>query len=135
MKRALLVALCLLPLASFAKDGMGDRADWPDRAHYQSYPSYRSFQVRIERGVRDGSLTRWEARRLQRQLEDLKDQRRAYLADGYLSGYEQRRLERSEQALSEEIYRQRHDEQTRNEYRDQYRDQYQDQYQDYRERY
>lgn len=117
MKRALLVALCLLPLASFAKDGMGDRMDQPDRAYYQSYPSYRSFQVRIERGVRDGSLTRWEARRLQRQLEDLKDQRRAYLADGYLSRYEQRHLERSEQALSEAIRRQRHDDQNRDPYR------------------
>ncbi|WP_024303892.1 hypothetical protein [Pseudogulbenkiania sp. MAI-1] len=114
MKRALLVALCLLPLTSFAKDGMYER---PDPAYYQPYPSYRSFQVRIERGVRDGSLTRWEARRLLRQLDDLKDQRRAYLADGYLSYYEQRRLARSEQALSEEIRRQRHDDQNRYDYR------------------
>lgn len=138
MKRALLVALCLLPLASFAKDGMGERWDQPDRSysqHDQSYPSYRPFQVRIERGLSDGSLTRWEARRLQRQLEDLKDQRRAYLADGYLSRYEQRDLARSEQALSEEIYRQRHDDQKRYSYPDPYRDQYRDQHQDYRERY
>lgn len=118
MKRALLVALCLLPLASFAKDGMFDRSDRPDPAYNQSYPSYRSFQVRIERGVRDGSLTRWEARRLQRQLEDLKDQRRAYLADGYLSPHEQRNLERSERALSDAIRYQRHDDQNRYDYRD-----------------
>lgn len=117
MKRAVFVALCLLPLASFAKDGMYDRPERPDPAYYQSYPSYRSFQMRIERGVRDGSLTRWEARRLQRQLEDLKAVRRDYLDDGYLSRHEQRDLERRAQVLSEAIYRQRHDDQNRYDYR------------------
>ncbi|EEG07537.1 hypothetical protein [Pseudogulbenkiania ferrooxidans] len=113
MKRALLVALSLLPLAAFAKDGAGDRWTQPDHGYYQSYPSYRPYQVRIERGVQDGSLTRWEARRLQRQLDDLRAKRRDYLADGYLSRPEQRDLERSEQALSEAIRYQRHDDQNR----------------------
>jgi hypothetical protein len=68
-------------------------------------------QHRINQGVRNGSLTYGEYRRLDNGLDRIQAQRARDLRDGKLSPAEYRRLNRAENRLSDRIYFQKHDRQ------------------------
>lgn len=70
-------------------------------------------QNRIQRGVREGDLTRGEARRLQGQARSIRREERVFRADGNLSTGERRHLNRDFNRLSRDVYQQRHDGQRR----------------------
>jgi len=69
----------------------------------------RNEQYRINEGVRNGSLSRGEAYRLEREQRDIhRDMRRAYRNDGYMSRYERANIRREERLASRDIYRDKH---------------------------
>jgi hypothetical protein len=74
------------------------------------------LERRIDRGVRDGTLTRFEARDLRRQFVSLERLEHRYRRNG-LSNWERRDLDRRFDALSAQIRYQRHDFQARNDRR------------------
>lgn len=63
----------------------------------------------IQRGVRNGSLTRHEAQRLYGEQRSIAAQERAYRADGVLSGSERRDLYAELRDANQHIYNQSHD--------------------------
>jgi hypothetical protein len=69
----------------------------------------RRIEMRIERGVRDGSLTRWEARGLRRQLDDVRRMERAFAWDGFVDRREARELDDRYQRLTFRLRAERHD--------------------------
>lgn len=72
-------------------------------------------QSRIGNGIGNGSLTRREAGRLERQQSALNRQEQFYRSTGNgLSNRERARLEREQNQLSQNIYHQKHDGQDRN---------------------
>jgi hypothetical protein len=66
-------------------------------------------QARINQGVRNGSLTYGEYRRLDRGEDRIQAQRNRDLRDGRLSPREYRQLNRAENRLSDRIYYDKHD--------------------------
>lgn len=91
-------------------------------AHADSFwDRLRNQQDRIEQGVDNGSLTRNEARRLEAQERDLR-QDRARLARGGLSQNERERLQERLNRQSDRIYDQRHDDQSNWRAHDRYAD-------------
>ena len=68
---------------------------------------------RIQRGMQDGSLTDWEARRLYRELGNIESKERAFRSDGRLDGREAAELNRDLDRVAEDVRDQRHDEQRR----------------------
>jgi len=57
----------------------------------------------IERGLNDGRLRPWEARRLQRELGDIEARANAMEADGRLSGREFAELDRELDRLADNV--------------------------------
>jgi len=72
------------------------------------------IEARIDRGIRDGSLTRREARDLRIQLQDARRLEAAYARDGRISGREARDLDQRYAALSTRLRWERNDGQNRN---------------------
>ena len=70
-------------------------------------------QHRIQQGVRQGDLTRGEARRLQGDARDIRREERRFRAEGDLSHGERRHVQRDLDNLSRDIHDQRHDGQRR----------------------
>lgn len=70
-------------------------------------------QARIAQGVRSGELTGREAARLERQERQIRREERLFRADGRLSPAERADLNRDLNRTSRNIYRQKHDGQTR----------------------
>ena len=68
---------------------------------------------RIERGWNDGRLTRWEARRLQRELRGVEAKERAFKSDGRLDRYEVAQLNDDLDRLALNLRSQLRDEQRR----------------------
>jgi len=68
---------------------------------------------RIQRGIQDGSLTDWEARRLYRELGYVENKERAFRSDGRIDGREAAELNRDLDRLADNVRDQRHDEQRR----------------------
>jgi len=66
-------------------------------------------QARIADGLADGSLTRPEARRLQRQQHQIHRAERHAKADGVVTGQERHRLARLQDHASRSIHRLKHD--------------------------
>ena len=75
---------------------------------------YRAGQIqdRIDAGVHDGSLTGYEARDLRSRLYNLRQLSSRYADDG-MQAWERRELDRRFDALSNDVYSQRHDNQYR----------------------
>ena len=69
--------------------------------------------VRIRRGVRNGSLTRHETRRLVRQQARIHRHEARIKADGTVTARERASLTRQQNRASRNIYRQKHDSQRR----------------------
>ena len=68
---------------------------------------------RIDQGIQSGQLTEREADRLQRQQDHIQNMENKALADGNLSKGERRRIRRAQNRASRQIWRQKHDAQTR----------------------
>lgn len=74
----------------------------------------RNQQRRIDQGIRSGQLTRHEARSLEREQAHIhRDEARAK-ADGVFTPRERARIQAEQNRASRDIYRQKHDNQTRN---------------------
>lgn len=72
------------------------------------------IEMRINQGIRDGSLTRNEARTLRNQLRDARQVERMYIRDGRISSREARDLDRRYAALNLRLRWERNDGQNRN---------------------
>ena len=70
-------------------------------------------QERIRQGVRQGDLTRGEARQLRSDVRSVRREARAFGSDGNVSAGERRHLRRDLNAVSRNIHEQRHDNQRR----------------------
>lgn len=70
-------------------------------------------QARIRQGVRSGELTRQEASQLGRQQHRIRVDERRARSDGEVTARERRHLHRSLNHASRNIYRQKHDGQSR----------------------
>lgn len=64
---------------------------------------------RIRQGVRSGELTRAEVKDLNQQRREIRQDERAYKADGHLTRDERRDLHQDMNALSKDIYHEKHD--------------------------
>lgn len=64
---------------------------------------------RIRQGVRSGELTRAEVRDLNQQRREIRQEERAYKADGHLTRDERRDLHQDMNTLSRDIYNEKHD--------------------------
>lgn len=71
-------------------------------------------EIRIQQGLRDGSLTRSEAARLQAEQERIQRLENEAKRDGYISAAERERLRRAQNDASRHIYQERHDYDSRN---------------------
>ncbi len=101
-KSVLCLALAALPVIAAA----GNRD--PGVNHRQQHQ-----QSRIQQGVASGELTRGETRRLQAGQRHIRYEERAYRADGQLTRSERADLHRDQNQASRDIYRQKHDGQSR----------------------
>jgi uncharacterized membrane protein YebE (DUF533 family) len=70
-------------------------------------------QDRIAQGVRSGSLTKDEARGLRTEQRSIRQEERAYKADGTLTRDERKDLHQDLNAASRSIYSEKHDAETR----------------------
>ncbi len=75
---------------------------WDDRAAAIN-DREAHIRARIERGVNDGRITRFEARRLYRQLASIEAKERSYRADGRLSYREEAQLKRDLDSLAQNV--------------------------------
>jgi len=92
---ALITGMLLVPaIPGFAFGG-------PGRYH-------RNYERRIERGVRNGTITRGEYRRLEREQRHLRYARRRAWSDGYLTWRERERLLRVNRRFNRHIYWAKH---------------------------
>lgn len=73
----------------------------------------RNQKNRIEQGVHSGSLTRQETKSLVKQEKKLNHKEHTYRSDGVLTKKEIVDLQTDQNQLSRRIYRQKHDNQTR----------------------
>ena len=71
-------------------------------------------QKRIRQGVRSGALTAQERAKLQGEEKALRTEKRAYKADGKLTVAERKDLHQDANQVSKDIYREKHDAETRN---------------------
>ena len=68
---------------------------------------------RIQQGAKSGELTRRETGRLAEEQRDIRQLERGYKSDGKLTEAERRDLHHEQNQASRDIYRQKHDEQSR----------------------
>lgn len=115
-------ALWSLPLLGLlALPALAGRADHD--AHYGHFGHDRIEQRmdrqhgRIEHGIRNGELTRKEARRLRKQQRHIAKMERKFTRDGHLDRYERRTLHRELDAVSDRIYRLKHNDHRRDHHR------------------
>ena len=90
----------------------GDYARWDDHSASINEREAR-IKARIQHGLNDGSITRWEARRLYRDLGSIEAKERAFRSDGRLSGREAAELNRDLDRLALNVREQRHDQDRR----------------------
>jgi hypothetical protein len=61
------------------------------------------IRARIDGGLNDGRITRWEARRLYRELASIEAKERSYKSDGRLNNREEAQLNRDLDWLAENV--------------------------------
>ena len=70
-------------------------------------------KARIEQGVKSGQLTHREAARLRAEQRSIRAEKRLAKADGVVTPAERAKIRRDQRRASRDIYRQKHDAQTR----------------------
>ena len=98
----LLLALVALPVVAVA----GNRDPGVNQLQHNQ-------QQRIQQGVQSGELTRGETRRLQAEQRGIRQEERAYKADGQLTRAERADLRQDLNVASRTIYSEKHDSETR----------------------
>ena len=73
----------------------------------------RRQQARIHDGVKDGELTRNEARKLERQQAKIHAAEARAKADGEFTPKERAKIQKRQNKASRQIYKEKHDHQTR----------------------
>ena len=97
--------LMLVPVLAIAFSGNTVMGDGRAEKREQKQDS------RIEHGVKDGSLTTKEARKLEREQRRIEKMERRAEKDGKLSQKEKNRLEKAQDRTSGDIYKEKHDSQ------------------------
>lgn len=91
-----------------------DFRGWYDEGRRVSVDERQArINARIEQGFQTGSLTRREARQLERQLALTEEKERAYEADGRLTGRERAELHRDLDSVAQRLRFERRDEDRR----------------------
>lgn len=104
------LSLAILSNASWAEQPHHNQAGMRDHNINQSQ---HNQQHRIADGVKSGELTRGEAKNLQGQERAIRKEERQYKSDGNLSKAERKDLHQDMNALSKDIYHEKHDAQER----------------------
>jgi hypothetical protein len=100
-----------LTIALLALTGITAAQAGPDTPRVDARQAHQ--QARIADGVADGSLTRPEARHLQKQQRHIRHAERHAKADGVVTAQERHRLHRLQDRASRHIHHQKHDSQVR----------------------
>jgi hypothetical protein len=103
MKRVLLISAFCFGMISLAS-----AQHTPKINHKQQHQT-----VRIAHGVKNGELTRPEAKRLAREQKHIQHEKRLAKADGKVTRRERKHIRRDQRMASRDIYRQKHDRQNR----------------------
>lgn len=109
MKKMILAILSAILLFATAPASYGQRGDWHGGIRSRVYEE----QQRIDRGYERGSLTRREARRLQRELGEILERIDRMKRDGRLDRWERERIHRDLNRLSRQITVEKRDSQRR----------------------
>lgn len=96
-----LLAVLLASVVTTAQAADGRERNINQRQHHQ--------QQRIHQGVRQGDLTRGEARQLQREARDVRREERAFRSDGRFTLAERQQVHRDLDQVSRNIRSERHD--------------------------
>lgn len=111
---SLLFASLLLGVVAAAHAEGGQRRPCQRGTHSPTINQRQHHQQeRIQQGIRSGELTQREAARLQRQQAHLNRMESRFKADGELTAAERAKLRRQAERYSDNIYRQKHDNQER----------------------
>lgn len=70
-------------------------------------------QKRIHQGIRNGEITKYEARQLRNQQAHIQRDKRIAKADGFISKGERKYIKREQQRASKNIYRMKHNKRNR----------------------
>lgn len=109
MRKVIVAMLFVLMLCATMTTSFAERGDW----HGGIRSRIQEDQQRIERGVRHGSLTRDEARRLQRELVHILGKIDRMRQDGHLDHRERERINRDLDRLDMEITMEKRDDERR----------------------
>ena len=104
MKKIVIISLGAAAMLASALPAAAQSWDRPDYRGFQG----GSIEQRIDRGVRDGSLTRWEASRLRGELQQIHQLEWRYGRDG-VSSWESRDIDRRYDALTQRLRFERND--------------------------
>jgi len=85
---------------------------WDDRSVNIEEREAR-INARIQRGLHDGRITDREARRLYRELHDVREKQRAFNSDGRINHREAEELNRDLDRLADHVRQQMHDQDRR----------------------
>lgn len=96
-----LLAVLLTSMVAAPQAADGRERNINQRQHNQ--------QFRIREGIRQGDLTRGEARQLQHQAQDIRREERAFRSDGRFTAAERHETQRDLDRLSQNIRHERHD--------------------------
>ena len=101
----ILLTVVVLGLGSvLTADAQSNRDFRPDHDYYGEEFDWRwDVRVRISDGINSGLITRWEANRLYRKLENVEEKEYAYLADGVYEPWEQDEVWRDVQWLNSRV--------------------------------
>ena len=116
IKHALLVMTVLalgIPTFSYAQDRRGGRRENESQGPRDFHPRLRKCHERIDRGISNGDLTREEAHRLKRELDNVRDDFERMKADGRLNHRESERLDRELSRLERHISELKHNDNSR----------------------
>lgn len=106
MKFKSIIALAIFSVAAYTSNAQTTTTAKP-------VSTINNDRQRIKQGVKSGELTAAETARLAAQTKKLKDEKEAYKADGTYTTEERKDLRRDKKKVSRNIYRQKHDAQTR----------------------
>lgn len=107
------IAVALMMLTVSAGSAFADPHHGWGHDHHRGNNHWGNDDRRIHQGIRDGSLTRPEARRLMVGEHRLDRARQVALRDGDINRREAHRLRELRQQQNRNIYRQKHDGQNR----------------------
>jgi septal ring factor EnvC (AmiA/AmiB activator) len=114
MKKVIVAVICAVMVLGVVALANAERGEWRggicERIH--------KAKERIADGIEQGSLTRHEAKKLERELDRILEKIDRMKEDGQFSPRERKRINYDLDRLERHITREKHDEDTRDGYRD-----------------